>query len=101
MEETTKKLKTFTEVFEPVVEEPAPQLAPPQPVVPIQETSNSNPFGSADIAKKKLDSMFIRHQNQKKKVQPKVVILPLENPNDIDKLMVQYSGKPTINFLID
>jgi len=64
--------------------------SPEQPA-PSPNPENSNNTATIDIAKKKLDSMFNRNQNQKKRFQTRVLTV-IDNYIDIDKLMVQYGG---------
>jgi hypothetical protein len=69
------------------------QVDSPENIIPASPTQeNSNTMPAIDIAKKKLDSMFNRHQNQKKRFQTKILTVAVENYIDIDKLMVQYGG---------
>ena len=87
IEEITKKIK----VNEPIAAFVDQNI--------LKEGTTTTVAPPLDIAKKKLDSMFNRHQNQKKKFQTRVITTfsNVEFYSDIDKLMTVYGG----NLLID
>lgn len=50
-----------------------------------------------DMARKKLDYVFNKHQNSKKKLQGKIVYTPPENFSFIEKLLIGYGKKIQLN----
>jgi hypothetical protein len=80
-----KKLKIAAEIVENNPLESSPSM-PKEIAVPVIKPNNP------DFAKKKLDSMLNRANGGKKKYVVRPVTTTLDNYNDIDKLMNQYSG---------
>lgn len=59
----------------------------------VQQTEVRVETLQEDLARKKLDYVFNKHQNSKKKLQGKIVYTPPENFSYIEKLLIQYGKK--------